>query len=89
MAHSGKKKTRRKAMMLGLGLDSDGHKRVTSGPNFVLLGGSQETHEVMTEKAIKINEKLSAKGKQLEEVTGEEFDEIAHSVGLHRQDKKS
>ena len=76
-------------MMLGLGLDSDGHKRVTSGPNFVLLGGSQETHEVMTEKAIKINEKLSAKGKQLEEVTGEEFDEIAHSVGLHRQDKKS
>ena len=76
-------------MMLGLGLDTDGHKRVTSGPNFVLLGGSQETHEVMTEKAIKINEKLASKGKQLEEVTGEEFDEIADSVGLHRQDKKS
>ena len=41
--------------MLGVGLDSDGHKRLTTGPNFVLAGGSEETHEVMTEKAIKIN----------------------------------
>ncbi len=71
-------------MMLGLGLDSDGHKRLTTGPNFVLVGGSQETHEVMTEKAIKINEKLAAKGKQLEETSAEEFDDIARSVGLHR-----
>ena len=78
------KKRRREAVMLGVGLDSDGHKRVTSGPNFVLLGGSQETHEVMTEKAVKINEKLAAKGKQLEEVSREEFEDIAHSVGLHR-----
>lgn len=72
------------AMMLGIGLDSDGHKRITSGPNFTLLGGTQETHEVMTEKAIKINEKLDAKGKRLEDVCGEEFEEIAHSVGLKR-----
>ena len=70
--------------MLGVGLDSDGHKRVTAGPNFVLAGGTEETHEAMTEKAIKINEKLAAKGKELEEVSHEEFDEIAHSVGLHR-----
>jgi hypothetical protein len=77
-----KKKTRRKAMMVGLGLDSDGHKRLTTGPNFVLMGGSQETHEVMTEKAIKINEKLAATGKRLEDVSHEEFDDIAHSVGL-------
>ena len=42
--------------------------RLTTGPNFVLLGGSKETHEVMTEKAIRINEKLAAKGKKLEEV---------------------
>ena len=79
-----KKKPRRKAVMLGVGLDSDGHKRLTTGPNFILAGGSEETHEVMTEKAIKINEKLAAKGKQLEEVSHDEFDEIAHSVGLHR-----
>ena len=74
--------------MLGVGLDSDGHKRVTAGPNFILAGGTEETHEVMTEKAIKINEKLAAKGKQLEDVSHDEFDEIAHSVGLHRQNPK-
>ena len=88
MANAKKKKPRRKAWMLGLGLDSDGHKRLTTGPNFVLAGGSEETHEVMTEKAIKINEKLTAKGKQLEDVSHEEFDEIAHAVGLQRHDPK-
>lgn len=74
--------------MLGLGLDSDGHKRLTTGPNFALAGGSEETHELMTEKVIKINEKLAAKGKQLENVSSEEFDDIANSVGLHRAQSK-
>ncbi len=71
-------------MMLGIALDSDGHKRVTTGPNFALMGGKQETHEQMTEKIIKINEKLAAKGKRLEDVSHEEFDDIAQSVGLRR-----
>ena len=88
MANAKKKKPRRKAVMLGVGLDSDGHKRLTTGPNFILAGGTEETHDVMTEKAIKINEKLAAKGKQLEDVSHDEFDEIAHSVGLHRQHPK-
>jgi hypothetical protein len=83
MSKASKPKRRRKAMMVGLGLDSDGHKRLTTGPNFVLVGGSKDTHEVMTEKVIKINEKLSAKGKRLEEVSSDEFSDIAHSVGLH------
>jgi len=73
---------RRKAVMVGVGLDSDGHKRLTAGSNFVLVGGTEETHEVMTEKVTKINEKLAAKGKQLEDVSHEEMDDIAHSVGL-------
>jgi len=88
MANVSKKKKGRSALMLGLGFDSDGHKRMTTGPNFVLLGGTQETHEIMTEKAVRINEKLAAKGKKLEEVSGEEFDDIAHSVGLHREPRK-
>jgi hypothetical protein len=88
MANAKKKRPGNKAWMLGVGLDSDGHKRLTTGPNFVLAGGSEETHEVMTEKAIKINEKLAAKGKQLEEVSHEEFDDIAHSVGLDRDKPK-
>ena len=73
-----------KAVLLGVGLDSDGHKRITKGPNFALVGGTQETHEAMTEKAIKINEKLARRGKQLHEVSSQEFDDIAHEVGLHR-----
>jgi hypothetical protein len=73
-----------KALMLGVGLDGDGHKRVTTGDNFVLAGGSKETHEEMTEKALKINEKLKQKGKQLHEVSHAEFDDIAHEVGLRR-----
>jgi hypothetical protein len=88
MANAKNKKPRRKAMMLGLGLDSDGHKRVTRGHNFALVGGTEETHEVMTEKVIKINEKLASKGKQLENVSHEEFDDIARSVGLQRPDSK-
>ena len=77
-------KSKPAAVMLGVGLDSDGHKRVTKGPNFALVGGTKETHDEMTEKAIKINEKLAAKGKELAEVSREEFDDIAHAVGLHR-----
>ena len=70
--------------MLGVGMDSDGHKRLTTGPNFALVGGSEETHAEMTEKAIKINEKLSERGKTLESVGTDEFDDIAHSVGLRK-----
>jgi hypothetical protein len=78
------KKPKRKAALLGVGLDSDGHKRITKGDNFTLVGGTQETHEVMTEQAIKLNEKLRARGKQLETVSKEEFDDIAHEVGLKK-----
>ena len=55
MSNTSKKK---KAVLLGVGLDSDGHKRLTTGPNFALVGGSQDTHEQMTEKAVKIGERL-------------------------------
>ena len=71
-----------KAVLLGVGLDSDGHKRVTTGKNFALVGGTAETHEAMTEKAIKINEKLQRKGKELHEVSREEFSDIAAEGGL-------
>ena len=88
---SGKRKpgkSARRVLLLGIGLDSDGHRRLTTGSNFALAGGTQETHEAMTEKAIKINEKLADRGKSLEQVSGEEFDEIAASVGLHRHEPK-
>ncbi len=82
------KKNKRQAALLGIGFDSDGHKRITKGDNFMLVGGSANTHEQMTEKAIKINEKLKARGKQLETVSKEEFDDIAHEVGLKKMPGK-
>lgn len=73
-----------KAVILGVGLDSDGHKRITKGENFALVGGTEETHERMTETVIKINEKVAARGKSLAEVSSKEFEDIADEVGLRR-----
>ena len=68
---------KRKALLLGVGLDNeDGHVRVTKGENFRLLGGSEETHGRMTETAIKVNEKLRDRGKQLENVDKSEFRDL-------------
>ena len=78
-----KNKRRKKAWLLGLGLDNeDGHTRITAGENFKLVGGSEETHKTMQEKAIKMNEHLKQRGKTLEQVTSEEFHEIADKVGM-------
>jgi hypothetical protein len=72
-----------KAWLLGMGLDGkDGHVRITRGENFHLVGGSEDTHGVMQEKAVKFNEKLKARGRRLEEISREEFRDIAHDIGL-------
>jgi len=69
---------RKKAVLLGLGLDgTDGAVRVTRGENFHLVGGSRGTHQSMQEKCIKFNEKLHSHGKQLEELEKNEFLEMA------------
>ena len=76
-------KTNKKAVLLGLGLDNkDGHARITSGENFKLIGGSEETHGTMQEKAVKLNEHLKRRGKTLDSVSREEFHEIADKVGM-------
>ena len=73
--------TKRKASLLGLGLDAeDGQTRITRGKNFVLYGGSKETHEVMQETAIKVNEKLDRRGKRLEDVSVTEMRDILREV---------
>jgi hypothetical protein len=80
---TGKSKQRKKAWLLGLGLDNeDGHTRITAGENFKLVGGSEETHGVMQEKAIKMNEHLKRRGKTLEQISHEEFHEIADEIGM-------
>lgn len=67
----------RQRLLLGLGFDStDGHKRYTKGEDFVLMGGSEETHEKMTETAIKVNEKLAKKGRSIRTASDEELRDV-------------
>jgi hypothetical protein len=74
-----KKKTRksRGSALLGVGLDNDdGHKRITTGEKFAIVGGSQETHERITETVVKTFEELKNRGKHLDEVGSRELSEI-------------
>jgi len=72
-----------KSVLIGMGFDcEDGHLRLTKGENFRIYGGSEGTHESMQEKAIKFNEQLDKRGKSLDDISGEEFYDIAHQIGL-------
>ncbi len=67
------------AGLLGVGLDNaDGHKRITTGERFAIVGGSEETHGRMTETVVKTFEVLKTRGKKLEQVEPTELAEILH-----------
>ena len=75
------KKTKKSAALLGLAFDAeDDQKRITRGENFVLLGGSEETHHVMQETAIKLNEHLDRRGARLEDVSVTELRDIFDNI---------
>ena len=51
------------AGFVGIGLDNDdGHKRVTTGDNFLVAGGSEETHARLTEVIIEVSEAVARRG---------------------------
>lgn len=65
------------AHLFGLGLDcTDGHKRITQADKFSILGGSENTHDKMTETLFKTFEDLSIKGKSIEDVSMEEISDL-------------
>ena len=67
------------AHLLGIGLDNaDGHKRLTRAETFSILGGSEETHDRMTETLMKTVEDLKSRGQSLEETESRELAEILH-----------
>lgn len=73
--------------LLGVGLDArDGHERITHGKNFLLVGGSRETHERMQETALRFNECVDKRGKPLERITRTELREIASELGEKLRD---
>ena len=60
--------------LIGIALDNeDGHKRITQADKFSLVGGSEETHDRMTETAMKTIEDLKQRGKTLEEAESKEI----------------
>jgi hypothetical protein len=77
---SKKRKSRKPtAGLLGIGFDNeDGHKRITTGEQFAIVGGSEETHGRMTETVVKTFEELKSRGKELQQVEPEELAEILH-----------
>jgi hypothetical protein len=69
------------AALLGIGFDhQDGHKRITTAEEFAIVGGSAETHERLTETALKTFEELKQRGKNLAEVEATELAEILHKA---------
>ena len=65
------------AALLGVGFDNqDEETRLTKGDNYLLVGGSKQTHEIMQETAVRVNEQLEKKGKRLEDLEPNEFRDV-------------
>lgn len=68
---------KKQSHLVGIGLDNkDGHKRVTQADKFSIVGGSEETHEKMTETVVKTFEDIKSKGKELEDVEPKELSDL-------------
>jgi hypothetical protein len=68
--------------LMGLGLDSDGHARVTRGEEFLLVGGTEETHGRMREGVERFSEVLQDMGTDFQSASREEMREAARESGL-------
>lgn len=69
----------RSAHVLGIGLDNDdGHKRITRADQFSVLGGSEHTHQQMTETLLKTCESLDRKGKRIADAEPRELADLIH-----------
>lgn len=56
--------------ILAVGLDNrDEQKRITQSEYFLVVGGSEETHERMQDTAIRFEEKLKDRGKRLQDTS--------------------
>jgi hypothetical protein len=68
----------------GIGLDDDGHRRVTKADHFLLVGGSAETHERMQETVVRFEEALDKSGKRLGDVSPEEAVDLLRGADRKR-----
>ncbi|MGQ0614968.1 MAG: hypothetical protein ACT4PV_14630 [Planctomycetaceae bacterium] len=75
-------RTQHRRFMLGLGLDSDGHARITRGEDYVLVGGSESTHERMQEDVERFRHELKRRGTDLQRATPGAMRDAARASGL-------
>ena len=67
--------------IVGLGVDNpDGHERLTEGENFKIHDGSEESHALMQDLCIRINQELEARGQRLEHLSRSEFVQLLHDL---------
>ena len=77
LQNAAKQQKIKSAQLIGVGLDhTDDHKRITQAERFAILGGSQETHERMTETVVKTFETLDRKGKSLDKIDPHQLKDI-------------
>lgn len=79
---AGKEQPRKEVLgLLGVALDgTDGHKRITRSEEFLIVGGSQETHEGMQDVALRFSDSLKQRGKHLRETAVEEVIELLYKA---------
>ncbi len=76
---------KQKPMLWGLGLDGETpHQYITKGENFHLVGGTQKTHEHMLENVMEFNHLLKKYGKQMEDLSRDEYYKIVEEIGGRR-----
>lgn len=64
--------------LFGVGLDDDGgHRRITKGDEFYLVGGSAETHERMQGLVIRMTETLRKQGKKIQDLSRSDVERLA------------
>ena len=72
----------RMRLLMGFGLDSDGHARVTRSEEYVLLGGSEATHQRMHDQVERFCDELRRMGTDLQRASDDDMLNAAGESGL-------
>jgi hypothetical protein len=79
--HAGGPQRRLRATLIGLGLDgNDNLNRMITGENYLLIGGSAETHAELVQTALRLDSELERLGRRLGELTPNQLAEVAWRI---------
>jgi hypothetical protein len=72
---------RLRAALIGFGLDTgDDHQRLTRSDQTLIFGGSAETHAELRETALRMEQELDRRGRQLGDLNPLELAELATTI---------